>query len=316
MIYVEHYLTKPLDWYMQLNRFISSRVTEDQFILLEDAGEGGIRFLMLQEGLWVNEAIFKLKEELHLHRLSSPTNQLFIINFYFSQTTIKQEGDNQKFNLSFDEVNMLLNSSCSEFKMIFPVNEEVRTFNIGFTREWLEENVLGMGAEVLRELFNNDQPIYLSERLNPKFRVLFSDINLAPNKKLITTAHVLMILNDLFEQLSQRENEKSVHVHYTDMEQIIAIRSHINENIQELPRLDELAASAGMSLSKFKRLFKQIVGFSPYQYHLNCKLEKAMELIKKGEISISEIGYIVGYSNISQFSKAFKNHFGVLPSKA
>lgn len=76
-----------------------------------------------------------------------------------------------------------------------------------------------------------------------------------------------------------------------------------------------LSKIAGMSLSKFKRLFRQIFSTTPYQYHLANKMEKSMKTLKEDSYSISEIGFLMGYSNLSQFSKAFKNHFGVLPSE-
>ncbi|MDE0535476.1 helix-turn-helix domain-containing protein [Tenacibaculum sp. L6] len=93
------------------------------------------------------------------------------------------------------------------------------------------------------------------------------------------------------------------------------VRKVLDTNPEKEILLNDLSGIAGMSLSKFKRLFKQVLGTTPYKYHLKNKMEKAMETLQQGNYSVSETGFLMGYSNLSQFSKAFKNHFGILPSE-
>lgn len=126
----------------------------------------------------------------------------------------------------------------------------------------------------------------------------------------------IQIIDYLFLQFTGRDLVTSnKQIHPKDLNELIQSRRRIDANPQNNIPLEELAQQAGMSLSKFKRLFKQVFGTTPYQYYLANKMELAMETLKKGDYSVSETGFVIGYSNLSQFSKAFKNHFGILPSE-
>lgn len=130
-------------------------------------------------------------------------------------------------------------------------------------------------------------------------------------------ANILQIIDYLFDRVKERViiTGKNSHIHADDLDSLIEVRTFIDANPDKDISLEILSEIAGMSLSKFKRLFKQVFGITPYQYHLANKMEKSMETLKEKSYSISEIGFLMGYSNLSQFSKAFKNHFGVLPSE-
>jgi len=66
----------------------------------------------------------------------------------------------------------------------------------------------------------------------------------------------------------------------------------------------------------FSRLFKQYIGLSFPDYVNDIRLKKAKELIDKYmELSINEISLKAGFNNSSYFSKAFRNMFGVTPTR-
>lgn len=70
-----------------------------------------------------------------------------------------------------------------------------------------------------------------------------------------------------------------------------------------------------MSDSKIQKLFKHIFGKSIYQYILSIRMEHAKNLLQSGNYSVSEVGFQVGYSNLSHFSKMFYKHYGIKPGK-
>ncbi|MDR3711194.1 MAG: AraC family transcriptional regulator [Puia sp.] len=72
--------------------------------------------------------------------------------------------------------------------------------------------------------------------------------------------------------------------------------------------LSELANLAGLSLSSFKREFQHIYNDTPANYLRIKKMEKAMDLLKKSDYSVSEICYQVGLNDTSHFTKMFKKH--------
>jgi AraC-like DNA-binding protein len=68
-----------------------------------------------------------------------------------------------------------------------------------------------------------------------------------------------------------------------------------------------------MSTTKLKTKFKQVYGMKLYEFYNRNRLEKAREMLQTGHFSVKQVGYDIGFSNLSNFAKAFKKEFGVLP---
>ncbi len=79
--------------------------------------------------------------------------------------------------------------------------------------------------------------------------------------------------------------------------------------------LNQLAASIQMSPHYFSRLFKKTTGFTPHQYVINCRIEKAKDLLKKGKLSIAEIAQEVGFVDQSHLHRCFKRKVGITPKQ-
>jgi AraC family transcriptional regulator len=77
--------------------------------------------------------------------------------------------------------------------------------------------------------------------------------------------------------------------------------------------LGELAFIAQMSPNYFASLFKQSTGLPPHQYVMKCRIEKAKDLLAKGDLSLVEISLQVGFQNQSHFTRVFKLHTNVTP---
>jgi len=82
---------------------------------------------------------------------------------------------------------------------------------------------------------------------------------------------------------------------------------------QDLPIAD-LAAECGMSVDHFIRGFRARFGISPGQYRLREKLRQAAHLLRSGDEAIKSIAHAVGFADAYSFTRAFRGHFGVLPS--
>lgn len=88
----------------------------------------------------------------------------------------------------------------------------------------------------------------------------------------------------------------------------------INNNIYSNLSIPEFAHLCNMSLSSFKRKFKEVYNQSPKKYINERKLQKAIELLQTKKLRISEIAYECGFETISTFNRAFKSQYGKSPS--
>ncbi len=91
---------------------------------------------------------------------------------------------------------------------------------------------------------------------------------------------------------------------------------YIELNLEKSMTLEELAAVANFSKFHFNRIFHSIVGETPFQFILRLRLEKAASLILANKTeSISEIVFKCGFSDISIFSRNFRNYFSISASQ-
>lgn len=90
------------------------------------------------------------------------------------------------------------------------------------------------------------------------------------------------------------------------------IRTNIDN---ELFSVGDLAKEVGFSRSQLNRKLKAICNKTPNQLIIEFRLNEAKRMLEDKAGTVSEIAYSVGYSNMSYFTKSFKEQFGLLPSK-
>jgi len=77
--------------------------------------------------------------------------------------------------------------------------------------------------------------------------------------------------------------------------------------------VDDLAAQAGLCVDHFARLFKNATGSSPSQFILKCRVEKALELLRTGELRVADAAYEVGFCDQSHLDRQCRKFFGLSP---
>ena len=79
--------------------------------------------------------------------------------------------------------------------------------------------------------------------------------------------------------------------------------------------VDVLASEMAMSNTQLYRKLKSLTGFTPNELIRNTRLERAASLLRQRAGNVADIAYLVGFNNLSYFSKCFKEKFGVSPSE-
>ncbi len=151
--------------------------------------------------------------------------------------------------------------------------------------------------------------------------------------RIINAIHKLIINNEKFlmtklhsktmelftlylEQVEQRElNTNLSSINRNDIDRIFKVRQQILETLPHKITVAELANNHNMSIRKLQQLFVQVFGKNISEFALSEKMNKAKDLLNTKQYSVSEIGYFLGYSNLSHFSKAFKKQFGINPKQ-
>lgn len=91
------------------------------------------------------------------------------------------------------------------------------------------------------------------------------------------------------------------------------VTEYIADNFANEIKLSELAQVAGMSDFHFAREFKKTTGFSPHQYLINFRIERAKTYLKQNELTLSEVSLRSGFSHQSHFTRLFRKITGTTP---
>ncbi|WP_431966817.1 helix-turn-helix transcriptional regulator [Nocardia sp. bgisy134] len=79
--------------------------------------------------------------------------------------------------------------------------------------------------------------------------------------------------------------------------------------------LDELAAAAGVSKYHFLRAFAAVYGVTPAAYLAERRIERAQDLLRATNLTVTEVCMMVGYTSLGSFSSKFRQLVGVTPSE-
>ena len=101
-----------------------------------------------------------------------------------------------------------------------------------------------------------------------------------------------------------------------DIDRVMQVEAVLTKDIFEpAPTISQLARMVSISESKLKKDFKLLYGVPVYEYFQKIRMQAARDKLLAGGHSVKEVAMELGYSNLSNFTIAFKKEFGLLPSK-
>jgi AraC-like DNA-binding protein len=115
--------------------------------------------------------------------------------------------------------------------------------------------------------------------------------------------------------LMQREAVPLSKMLLADIKAIYAIKLRLQAQVDEAPDIASLAKEAGMSEPKMRKLFKQTFGKGVFEYYQAGRMQKAAQLLREKRLTVSEVGYQLGFTNLSHFARVFEQHIGLKPKK-
>lgn len=130
--------------------------------------------------------------------------------------------------------------------------------------------------------------------------------------RLLLYAQVLEYLNWYFKSLETHFEKQTIN--HREYDQVTKARDYLIKDLSNPPTIIRLAKKVGLNQSKLKKVFKEVYGKSIYAYFLTERMHRAKKLLKYH--SVTDTAIMMGYSNISHFSSAFRKQFGILPKEA
>ncbi|QIB70481.1 helix-turn-helix transcriptional regulator [Aminipila butyrica] len=127
--------------------------------------------------------------------------------------------------------------------------------------------------------------------------------------------HLLCSIARNYPAVPDRRSNRRNYVTWENEQKIYAVKLKIDENILQVPPMEELVKTAGMSESKLRLSFKNTYQIPLYDYIRREKMKRAMQLLSADHLSIRDISERCGYKNAAKFSAAFQDVHGMTPSE-
>ena len=102
--------------------------------------------------------------------------------------------------------------------------------------------------------------------------------------------------------------------HLRDLVTLRRVRDRIDRDYAQPLDVEALAREAHMSAGHLSREFRAAYGESPYSYLMTRRIERAMALLRGGEMTVTEVCFAVGSSSLGTFSTRFTELVGMPPS--
>ena len=308
---VELNITKNLK--NQFQRYFKLKEVQGEYFLDSSIGGGmGMVFLDFpgqMEFYHFKKSYFKIP--IKMKSINPIDSKWLLIHINLSQS--KQQKKVEDELIDFQKhlpIGMLLYGSGLEIDTPLPQNVEMELASIHFSHKFLDTYFDNWKTiiDVSKNLVYEDLDYKLENAL---YKALSSMKN-----KMACHANVLHFLNLFLKKLSAHSrSSNNKELHSEDVRNLFIASAHLRNPIaKKAPSIEELSYIAQMGKTKFKRTFKQLFGSAPFQYRNKIRMEFAKEEIGARRKTPTEISYDLGYAHPSNFTAAYKKHFGELPS--
>ena len=215
---------------------------------------------------------------------------------------------------------VLIATSRLNTEEVVAIHTNVATINIEVDADYLGQLFEQTGkSAVLQSLLQNSQPLLFEQIVYPSLQKIVEEIV----DESIDEAFSLFfrrikaeeLVCRLLMELEKRDERQLYALNGRDVEAVYKVKEKLLERLGDPPVIADLAAVAGMSPSKLKRLFRQIFGNSIFSYYQEFRMKEAARLLKEEKLSVSDVGYRMGFTNLSHFARTFQEHLGMKPKQ-
>jgi len=317
-----------VSWLKKLAIHLHTTAPDNCLTLPEDVGKGKI--FAMKQGRDMSFVVmdFSLHQDIVLFR--RPSSDYGILLF-FNQAEIGDYFRLRSGGMLLDEntkirSNIFMSSTNMELEIQYSKGTRLRRVGIYFSaamvkkflKEEMRMNLMVYTSEgiknINRETINFEMKSILDEIFNTSFKDDFGRLVLQNRVWMLAEKFLINL------QAKQVKGEKSgPKANKTRTEDVIRIQTVekvlTQADLEKFPSIETLSKMAMMSSTKLKTKFKEVYGMKLYEYYNRHRLQKARDMIAGGKTTIKEAAYSIGFSNLSNFSRAFKKEFGVLPGK-
>ena len=301
------------------------RVENQKLIFPEKIASGNLVFVKLPNGIQVNIVNCRMNQDWFLCRRKIE-EEFYTLRFHEltipDMLEIRIGRERLKETQTTRSIAYLTNT-LSDWAYLATKGTVYKGIDILFNATWLA-GFLGLENidDVLSAYLSLQVDNVHTEPIDSEYRRLMQEITEveddAPMRLAIIQNRIMLMIERFFLRVYERKKNSwlNIPLSKTDIDRMMAVERALTADIFEpAPTISQLAKMVSISESKLKKDFKLIYGLPVYEYFQKIRMQAAKDKLLTGGHSVKEVAMELGYSNLSNFTIAFKKEFGLLPSK-
>lgn len=303
---------------------LKGKLKNNTLYLPAGTGDGFMKLIELPNGLQGIVSDYTVAQDLLLNRtkINSDFYTLRFDEVIIPHTLSAEDMSILPAGASQEKTAVFLGSTKFDWMFLSKEGTRVKGVNILFSKEWLEQflEVESVG-DILKKYLSLKMSAFNYEPMDMEYKRLLAEIiNTGADESLETLIiqnRIMLLLERFFTTTFYKMSDMhfNVKISNEDITRVKMVEKELVKDFSaEPPAINKLARSAAMSPSKLKNSFKEIFGLPIGQYYQKHRMNKAKAMLLSGKYSVREVGSEVGYSNLSNFAKAFRKAFDQLPS--
>lgn len=300
-------------------------VHNDQLSFPEAIGSGSFRHLHVPNGLHAYIIDCTMHQDWHI-QVKKSTEEYYTLRFdelAIPQLLTISVGEEKIREKNPNKALAYLTSSLYNWSYEGTEGCTYKGVNIVFSKPWLAqyfevervEDVLSSYISLKAESINI---VPLDARYRRWMKTIYHVEADNPLRITILQNRMMLLIERFFTSLFEKMSNPAYRLPLTheDIARVMHIERLLTRNVlQTPPSIQQLAKIAAVSESKLKKDFKTMYSFPIYEYFQKARMHAAQDKLLTGKYSVKEVAMELGYSNLSNFTIAFKKEFGILPSQ-
>lgn len=299
----------------------SDELLGKKYVIGKQFGVGNFSRMRIEEGLEISKIDIDYKMEMAFDNREFDGDILELGYCYNGNMSISSMPDNKKYTLEAGDMfiyKALNDVDYFKFKhnkcKIISIQMNFDAIKSAINPIW-EDKVIIDWEDNLNNIFKEN--ILVIEKASYDIKKIAEQIEFISIKDIMSYMNLKLKTIEFLATVLEEKSDKRVLESSKDGETEIVTMAKdiINKNLQNSPSVKELACSLNISLYKLQEGFKNVTGYTVYEYIQKLKIEKAKHLLKNTNMSIIEIANEVGYENPSKFANLFKRYNNITPLK-
>lgn len=296
---------------------LAVKATGNTLLIPSSKGGGSMTFMRIGDDFRIMIGNYYLKEQLVMERINKfGADEYILISF---NDIFEPFEKSEQVTVQYQQPRVVVFSETVSSVLIFPSHTFFRSIYIAVSQAYLKKMMAHIQHPIISRIAENKEHFAFESNVTVAMvKCAYDLINENVNEDLKTIYFKIKceeLLCHLFNKLMERKDEPVSKFHISDIKAVYKIKDYLQSHLDTAPYIPNLAKEAAMSEPKLRKLFRQTFGKGVYEYYQSLRMQEAARLLKEKRLSVSEVGYQLGFVNLSHFTKVFEEYIGMKPKK-